>query len=171
MKREALYKVYQIILFLIYIGLMVFFAVKCIETGVESQASSQKVVDTTAVVINQVAGEGTVDPLDSSFQNFVRKFIGHYGFFVLLGIVSILFHLSFNDKYNDYILVSVSYGVGITYAVLSEFWLEGSTNGRGASWKDVGIDTLGFMTVSFIIVLIYYLIKLKKQKVIKKNAD
>lgn len=163
MRKETLYKIHQLVLFIIYIALIVFFIIKCLETGDESTKTSQVVVDSTATVINTIHGEGSVDPKDPSFINFVRKFIGHYSYFVVLGGISILFYLSLRDRFKEYLLIIIHYGIGIGFAILSEFLLEGKTMGRGASWADVGIDSLGFITLSIVIIGIYYLIKQKKK--------
>lgn len=164
MNKKTLYVIHQITLATIYIALMVFFVIKCLENGVESSESSQRVADTTATIINGVAGEGTVDPKSDGFQTFVRKFIGHYSYFVALGGISTLFYLSLRKKAKDWLLLTISFGIGLTFAIISEFLLEGKTSGRGASWADVGIDYLGFITLSILIVFIYYFIKFKRKK-------
>ena len=164
MERDRLYKIHQITLAIIYIALMVFFVCKCLENGADSTESSQRVADATATVINGVAGSGTVDSQSESFHSWVRKFIGHYSYFVLLGSVSTLFYLSLRKKVKDYLLLTISFSVGFIFAVISEFLLEAKTLGRTGSWSDVGIDYLGFITLSIVIVFIYYLIKFKKSR-------
>ena len=165
MIRNRLYRIHQIVLFIIYISLMVFFIYKCLENGVASSESSAKVATISAEVINKISGKEKVNPSDPSFQSFIRKFIGHYSYFVFLGFISTFFYLSFRKKFKDWILLIISFSIGIVFAVISEFLLEANTSGRGASWSDVGIDVLGFITLSIIIVIIYYIVIFRKKKV------
>lgn len=166
-KNIVLFRIYQVVLLALYIFLMVFFIVKCLENGEKSTESSQVVVDVSAEVINTVRPSNPVNPESPSFQTMIRKLIGHYGFFTLLGLVSTLLYLSL-PKPKHYIRIAISYVVGFSFAIISEFLLEGNTSGRGPSWSDVGIDSLGFITLSIIVVAIYYILLLKKG--MKDNA-
>ena len=160
------FRIYQSILLILYIGLMVFFVVMCLETGTKSSESSQKVATVTAEVINTVSGEEIVSAESTSFQKFVRKFIGHFSYFVTLGLVSSLFWLSI-DSMKSKRRVIIHYFLGFSFAILSEFLLEGTTTGRGPSWSDVMLDSLGFISLSTIIILVYYFLylRLKRQEV------
>ena len=156
------YRIYQAILLILYIGLMVFFIIMCKESGNKSSESSQKVATVTANLINTVSGKDVVSSNSESFQRFVRKFIGHFSFFVVLGSVSILFWLSITEI-KRFIRIIIHYSIGILFAIVSEFLLEGTTKGRGPSWSDVMLDSFGFIILSTIIVLIYYFIYLKSK--------
>ena len=170
MDKRTLYKIHQIVLFTIYIALIIFFVLKCLESGIDSSSSSQVVANSIANTINTISGKEKIDPTNPSFLTFIRKFIGHYSYFVILGFISILFYLSFRKKFKDYILIIIHFIIGFSFAFISEFLLEGMTEGRGASILDVGIDSLGFVTLSIVIIGIYYLKKLKYRKKIEKNA-
>lgn len=170
MNKKVLYRIYQAVLLTLYIGLMVFFVVMCLQNGTKSSQSSARVAEATAEVINTVSGTEKVDPQSPSFQQFVRKFIGHYGYFIALGLVSIFFWLSIKEL-KHYFRIIPHFSIGIIFAIISEFWLEGTTDGRGPSWKDVGLDTLGFLTLSLFVILGYYLILIYKKKKSNKNEE
>lgn len=170
MNRKTLYKVHQVVLFIIYISLIIFFILKCLENGEESLESSKAISNIIAKIINNIKGYEYIDRTNPDYLNFIRKFIGHYGYFTVLGAISILFYLSFRNLIKDYILIFIHYFIGFIFAIISEFLLEGLSSNRGASWVDVGIDSLGFVTLSIIIIGIYYLIKKKERKKFEKNA-
>ncbi len=89
--------------------------------------------------------------MTDKYLTFIRKLIGHFLYFLILGSVSIIFYLTFNFK----IRVLIHYIVGFVFALISEFLFEGFTSGRNASFKDVMIDYSGFILLSTIILIIY----------------
>ena len=169
--RNKLYIIHQVTLGVIYIAMIVFFIFKCLETGRESIESSRRVSDSIAEVINHTIGEGTIDKESVTFQTFIRKFIGHYSYFVFFGFISTFFYLSFRKRCKAVILISISFTIAFLFAFISEFWLEGVTSGRGASINDVFIDFSGFCTSGLVIVLIYYIRYLKSPKIIENYTE
>ncbi len=157
MKNKILiYRIIQIILLISYIGLLVFYTIKSLETGLQSSASSDKISDITADIIENV----TQKPVEKteSFKTSVRKYIGHYSYFVALGFISSLLYFSIKELKLKYRYI-IHFSTGLIYALMTEFWFQAVSSGRGPNINDVGLDYLGFSTLSFIlsiILLIYY---------------
>ena len=103
-----------------------------------------------------------------SFYTLVRKSLGH---FLLNGInagfatLTLLFFLKDKGIHRGIgVITALFYGCLI--AGLSEF-IQLFVQGRGATWKDVGINCLGCLTFVFIIGLVYsikYFVKSKRNK-------
>lgn len=107
----------------------------------------------------------------------VRKGIGHFGLFFIMSIIAfIFFHLFYNDPRKDYLSGLYSLGSGFSLAFLSEA-IQGPVAGRTGLGDsilgvvDVFIDGLGFTVGLAIIVLIYIIIYLVKQKKKKPDKD
>lgn len=96
------------------------------------------------------------------FNHYVRKIIGHYGFFTILGIVSVFFFLTITKIKVKY-RFTIHFITGLLYAIFTEFVLQNITSNRTPAIKDVFIDYAGFLTLSSV-VLIIYLIKYNKNK-------
>ncbi len=155
------YKVYQIILFIVYISMICYFTYQCFLDAPRSTVQSNIVTD---VVVDVVEGT-TQKPIENvnEFKVFVRKFIGHYSYFVLLGIVSSLLYCSFkNIKF--YFQWLLHFGIGFAFAFISEFLIQQFINGRAASIQDVGIDCLGFITISIFICVGFLIYRNKQNK-------
>ncbi len=144
---------------ILYIGLMIFFTTKCLETGEQSSESSGKVATLIQKVLNTLFNANI--EINDNYLRIIRKLIGHFGFFVVLGITSIVFYLNLPFKLN--IRIILHYVIAFLFAFTTEFLLEGNTDGRTASMNDVFIDYSGFISISTIILLIY-LYNVKKMK-------
>lgn len=156
MKNKILwFRILQILLLVLYIGLIVFYTLKSLENGIKSTESSNKVTDITANVITTV----TQKPVEKTedFKSFVRKFIGHYSFFVILGTVSVFLYLTLKRLKPHYRFI-IHFTTGFIYAAMTEFWFQRVAGSRGPSWNDVGLDYLGFITISIFVTMIYYII-------------
>ncbi len=94
----------------------------------------------------------------TNFKLFVRKIIGHFGLFLVLGggiAVSLFFLVK-----PRWLYAILSPVLGFLTALLSEvFQMPIFTSGRWASWNDVGIDTAGvfcgIILASLLILLIH----------------
>ena len=82
----------SVLLGLIYVSMMGFFTYKCLETGNKSAESSNRVAEVIKDVTNEVFN--TNIEMTESYTTLIRKLIGHFGYFMCLGIVSILFYAS-----------------------------------------------------------------------------
>lgn len=153
--------VIQIILGIIYIFLLVLFSIKSLESGSESSKLSRNVSENIVGVINNTFNKDI--KVTDTFEHYVRKIIGHYGYFVILGSVSVFFYLLFN-KLKHYIRFIIHFTTGFIFAFLTEFVFQNIASNRTASMKDVGIDYLGFITFSTVVCIIYYIKIYKKKK-------
>lgn len=105
--------------------------------------------------------------LFSSFGLFVRKVIGHFSAFAVLGLgFAVSYFLLAHPRWTYAPCALVS---GFLVATMSEvFQLPIFVSGRGASWVDVMIDTLGVATgiaVASLIIFIYLIvIKVSKKQ-------
>lgn len=145
-------KIYQIILGILYISLIVFFSYSCLQNGDSSGNFSVQVSKGIANVLNSIFKTSYV--VDDNFVHLVRKLIGHYGYFVLLGIVSSLFYYSFNNL-GLVKKIIINFLSALVFALISEFIFQLITSGRAASIIDVLIDYSGFITSAIIISTIY----------------
>ena len=163
-------KIRTIIFFIIYLAMLIFFTYECFQDSNKAGSQAGFVSEILAKVLGFIRGKEVT--IDDNFRYYVSKIIGHYSYFVILGTFSILFYMSL-DRLKDYIRIILHFGIGITFAFLSEFIAEALTSGRNASIKDVGIDTLGLITVSVPYIIIYYIIiyKRKKNNFYHNNAE
>ena len=153
--------IFQISSFIVYILFLSIFVYECLQTGTTTQGQIKDVGDVIAQAGSQISG--TTVENTTQFQKFVGKFVGHYLYFCLLGLSSIIFYLSLT-KLKSYYLIIIHFVVGISFALITEFILEAKTSGRTALFSDVLIDTSGLATLSIIYIIIYYIIKHKNNK-------
>ena len=154
-------RIIQIVLFIIYIGMLVFFTYECFQTGDNASKQAGNVANAVANVQEAVTKKPVV--VDNEYKKIISKLFGHYGYFCILGLVSILFYMTFT-KIKAYIRFIIHAGIGIIFAFGTEYIAEALTDGRTASIIDVGIDTLGLLTLSGIFIIIYYIVMIKKMK-------
>ena len=155
------YIVYQMVLIIIYFALIILFSYMSLQKGGESSNLSSRVANDIADVQETITKKQVV--VDDSYIKNVRKIIGHFGFFMMFGFVSALLYLSFYTLKVFY-RVSIHFVSSILFALISEFLLEANTLGRTASFKDVLIDTSGFVLASLIIFVIYFIYTKRKPK-------
>ncbi|MFA6830283.1 MAG: VanZ family protein [Bacilli bacterium] len=160
MKKQPLKKtVYQIILIILYLFLIGFFCYSCLQDGNESGEESQLVAQIILRPIELITGSKI--EITDEINHLIRKLVGHYGYFVVLGTVSSLLYYSF-DRPRLSIRILINFVSGLLFALFSEFVLQSLTPGRGPSIQDAGIDYAGFVTLSLVITIIY-LVKQKKK--------
>lgn len=151
----------HVIIGIIYLFLLVLFSIKSLESGSDSSRLSKKVSEFIAAAINNIFNKNI--EVTDKFEHYVRKIIGHYGYFVILGCVSVFFYIMFN-KLKHYIRFIVHFVTGFLFAFITEFIFQNIASNRTSSMKDVGIDYLGFITVSLVVCIIYYIKIYKKKK-------
>ena len=153
-KRIIIINIIRILLFTSYLFMMAFYIVKSLENGQDSLSSSTSVAKGVAKIDEVITGK-TVK-VDDNFRHLIRKYIGHYGYFVLFGIISILLYLSL-PKLKHYIKIIINYSIGFIFAFMTEFLFQLNAKDRNPSFLDVMIDFGGFVTLSSFIVLFYYI--------------
>lgn len=105
------------------------------------------------------AVEDTFKPETTSTETFatiVRKSIGHFLLNGLnAGFATLALFFYGKDKFNHRgVLLPIGLFYGVLISGLSEF-IQLFVEGRGGTWKDVGINSLGCLFFVFIIGLIY----------------
>ena len=145
-----------IICTLIALGWVIFIWSNSAKTGEESGKASSQVHE----VVNEVAQNvGIEEPIS---ERTVRK-SAHFGEYMILGLIvcvdmifisNVFFNRSVTARSLS-LLVSIPFSV--TIAMIDEFVIQGSTEGRGPSFTDVLIDLSG-TTLGFILILIGFLI-------------
>ena len=153
-KRIIIINLIRILLLTSYLFMMAFYIVKSLENGQDSLSSSTSVAQGIAKIDEVITGK-TVK-VDDNFRHLIRKYIGHYGYFVLFGIISILLYLSL-PKLKHYIKIIINYSIGFIFAFMTEFLFQLNAKDRNPSFLDVMIDFGGFVTLSSFIVLFYYI--------------
>ena len=153
-KRIIIINLIRILLLTSYLFMMAFYIVKSLENGQDSLSSSTSVAQGIAKIDEAITGK-TVK-VDDNFRHLIRKYIGHYGYFVLFGIISILLYLSL-PKLKHYIKIIINYSIGFIFAFMTEFLFQLNAKDRNPSFLDVMIDFGGFVTLSSFIVLFYYI--------------
>ncbi len=154
-------KVLSIILFIIYLVMLIFFIYECFQDGASAGKQAGFFSNIIAKIEEFFTGKEVI--ITDKYRYYVSKIFGHYGYFVLLGLVSIIFYMSLKNI-NIWIRISLHFGVALIYAFASEFIAEALTSGRTASIKDVGIDYLGFITISLPYVIAYFTYHYHKKK-------
>lgn len=154
-------RIYQIVLFVLYIGLLVFFSYESLKDGSSSSDSSSRISLIISSIIEFFTGKDFI--ITDSFDYLVRKLIGHFSYFCLLGIISSLFYYSFvnNLKKLNYFSI-VHFSTGFVFAFITEYLFQQIAIGRNPSMKDVIIDFSGFIFISSFIFLVLYFNFLRK---------
>lgn len=169
----VLSKKYQIIRFTfltLFIISCIVLIVEAATPGVRSADKSNAVSDTIAKVINNVSEAITKQPKITNLEDFrayIRKLVGHYGAFLIMGIFAsltgMMFFIKFKKWYVYWIKVLSIVLYGFLFAGLTEI-IQLHTPGRAGVMSDVFIDYSGYMTSVGIIVLIYFIIEYIKFK-------
>lgn len=159
------YLKYLFLVLYIFITIIVFY--KAFENAEQSTESSDKVTDTIVGAIDQITpGEESItNKVDiEDIKVWVRKGIGHFGVFALLGLFTTLTYYFFIKK--QYLSIIITILSGLLTAILSEC-IQLFSEGRVGSFADVILDFGGFI-ITFLIteVIIILFEKYKKKKVV-----
>lgn len=163
------YKIIRIIFLILFIISCVILIVESATPGTQSANKSNAVSDTIAKVINDISEAVTKEPKITNmeeFRSYIRKLVGHYGAFLIMGIfASFTFMMFFRYKkwWVFWVKVSALISYGFLFAALTEI-IQLNTPGRAGVFSDVLIDFSGFMTSVGIIVIIFFIIYFKKFK-------
>ncbi len=154
----------HIVVGIIYIALIGMFSYLSLQSGESSVQSSNTVGEIIADLGEEVFNV-EIERNDHFFA-LTRKIVGHYLFFVTIGSFSFLFYFLFK-KLNLYIRILIHFVTGLSFAFISEFLFQYIASGRCASISDVGIDFLGFVTLSGIATFIVIFIDQRRKKYAK----
>ena len=175
MRVSKAYLIWTIIVCVLALAINVYIIVHSCLDAAESTKAAAGVVEITEEVVNAVA-PGTVTPENyDSFTTIVRKVFGHFGLFVISGLLSSLaFYLSLSplkwSKHFINVIIGLSFGliIGITTELIQL-----TVPGRSGEITDVLIDFSGYLLGSLIIALILFLIlrKTKKKEDVALQVD
>ncbi len=124
----------------------------CLQSGGDSSNTSKVIAEGIADAQETITGKEVI--VDDDYIMITRKILGHFGYFMVLGIVSALLYLSLYTL-KPFYRISIHYVSGIFFALVSEFMLEASADGRSPSFTDALIDSIGFISLSTFIVIIW----------------
>ena len=165
MKVSKKYLVWTIIISLLSLAVNIFIIVHSCLNASQSSEASGGVVEFLAKIINSIKPGSITDQNISSFSNFIRKAVGHFGLFMSSGLLTTLAaHLILNmfkwAKYYLQIIIALVWGLSL--AILTEV-IQLNVDGRSGEFTDVLIDYSGYLLGFLIIFLILFFI-IKKQK-------
>ena len=107
----------------------------------------------------------------SEFFYKVRKGLGHFGAFLVLGIFSTFTYMLFFTKKKWFFSVPLNFIVGFFIAALTEY-IQTLVPGRYGCWSDIVIDYSGFSSSAVVltvtIFIVYFVKFLKNKKFIKE---
>lgn len=157
-------KYLKYVFLIIYLSLTIFIFVRASASGEQSSKESDQVTDVVVGAIDQLnpSDESIVDIYGvDKVKNFIRKGIGHFGLFLVLGIFGVpTFMLFIKKHYLALILELIS---GFTIASISEI-IQIFADNRGPSFKDVLLDFSGYLTSTLLIGLVLFIIYIIKTK-------
>lgn len=140
-------KTIKYILLFIYLLIVGLIFYSSLENSTQSSKTSNKVTDIVINTVETITNNSVVLDHDET-SHFVRKVIGHFGSFFLLGGIGVLmFYLFLGIKKKAFI---VSIVVGLLIAITAEC-LQLLSEGRACQVSDVFIDYGGYILSSLII--------------------
>lgn len=143
----------------IYIFLLFFFSYESLKDGKVSANSSNTFRLLLSILFYLIFKKKL--PCDLSFKIFVRKGIGHFGYFFLLGCVSFYFYLFIFKKKTFPIFLFFHVGSGMIFMFLTEFLFQNIAVHRFPSFSDVALDSSGFFLATLLF-LFFFLISKKR---------
>ena len=165
-KGSKLYWFITIIVIILAVAINGYIIMHSCLDAAESTKASQGVVEVAEDVVNTVRPETITPENHDSFASFIRKAFGHFGLFVVSGLLTPLaLYLSLSpfSWAKHYINVMFSLAVGLFMGILTES-IQLSVPGRSGEIKDVLIDFSGYLLGTLIIGLILFLVIRKLRK-------
>ena len=104
----------------------------------------------------------------NNFYYYIRKGIGHFGAFLVLGIFSTLFYLLFLRRKLYILGIAINFLFGFLFAGLTEL-IQKFVPGRSGLFSDVIIDYSGFLTSAIFITVLLTIIFVIKMVLKRKN--
>ena len=137
----------------------------CLDADASSQ-SSNNVAEVVEYVVETVSPGTITEANHDAFVNFIRKAFGHFGLFLISGVltpIAINYWTLTYRKYRDQILIGISVGFGLFLAMLTEI-IQTRVPGRSGEFLDVIIDLSGFVLGFVIVFVIIFSINRKKKQ-------
>jgi VanZ family protein len=112
----------------------------------------------------QIEAEQNVNADDATFQSFIRKLVGHGSWFAITAVFGALFFAFYlGDLKKSWIGFLAGNTIGFSIAALSEL-IQHFVPQRYGAWRDVGIDMVGYLIGSLLMLLVFYLILFIRNK-------
>lgn len=153
--NNKIYLMFIITTGIIYFSLIIVYFILSGQSSKTSSDVGTSVAQTVVDITPGISGH-TVKDESLSVQRFMRKVLGHFGYFAIMGFFGFLF---FNFiKIKKKISIPIYLSLGIILALLSEYVIQNIASGRGASIKDSITDSLGYLITSLVLFLIFFII-------------
>ena len=165
MKTSKKYLIWTIIVCVLALAINAYIIMHSCLDAVKSTQASNSVVEVAEETINTISPGTITEANHESFASFIRKAFGHFGLFVISGLLSPLaIYLVINPfKWSKhYLNVIIGLSFGLMIAAITEI-IQLNVPGRSGEFTDVLIDFSGYLVGALIVGLILFLI-LRKQK-------
>lgn len=165
MKTSKKYLIWTIIVCVLALAINAYIIMHSCLDAVKSTQASNSVVEVAEETINTISPGTITEANHDSFASFIRKAFGHFGLFVISGLLSPLaIYLVINPfKWSKhYLNVIIGLSFGLMIAAITEI-IQLNVPGRSGEFTDVLIDFSGYLVGALIVGLILFLI-LRKQK-------
>lgn len=103
-------------------------------------------------------------------NRFTRKIVGHFSLFLLTGTFGMLTLVAYQDKLRYFYALLINFGYGFILGGISEL-LQLIPEGRACQFKDVLIDTLGYVIGAFIVWLFLVIHRKRSRAKVKKEEN
>ena len=166
MKVSKKYLIWTIIVSILALLINAYIIMHSCLNASQSTEASRGVIDVTEDVINTVA-PNTITPENyDSFALFIRKAFGHFGLFVVSGLLTslavfLLFNMSNSSKH--YINVVIGLSLGLLLAIITET-IQLLVEGRSGELTDILIDFSGYSLGALIVGLVLFLVIRNRNK-------
>ena len=166
MKYSKKYLIWTIIVTVLAVAINAYIIMHSCLDAMKSTEASTGVVQVAEDVVNTVS-PGTVTPENhDSFASFIRKAFGHFGLFVISGLLSsIAFYLWLKPLSwsKHYWIAAIGLTFGLSIGILTEV-IQLNVPGRSGEFTDVLIDFSGYLLGALIISFILFIIFINKNK-------
>ena len=166
MKVSKKYLIWTIIVSILALLINAYIIMHSCLNASQSTEASRGVIDVTEDVINTVAPNTITPENHDSFALFIRKAFGHFGLFVVSGLLTssavfLLFNMSNSSKH--YINVVIGLSLGLLLAIITET-IQLFVEGRSGELTDILIDFSGYSLGALIIGLVLFLVIRNRNK-------
>lgn len=165
MKMSKKYLILTIIICVLATAINAYIIMHSCLDAIRSTEASNSVVEVAEDTINTISPGTITEANHESFASFIRKAFGHFGLFVISGLLSPLaIYLVINPfKWSKhYLNVIIGLSFGLMIASITEI-IQLNVPGRSGEFTDVLIDFSGYLVGALIVGLILFLI-LRRQK-------
>ena len=146
----------MIIFLVLAIAINVFIIVEAAMSGDKSASQSGWVSELIAKIFN-------ITP-DENYHHLIRKLVGHFGLYVVDGVLTTLaeyYVLRYREQYKERSFLVIFLSSGVVLASISEF-IQLLAMNRGPAFTDILINFSGYFLGGGIVFLIAFLLGKKK---------